>query len=457
MIYFSVKKSVISILTIALVVMGVPVQNVEAAVTEAPVESEEPVDTPAPLGDNEYEVVMSYCSGTESGHTDWADLGLNVDSVVVDMDNLKDSYELSYKATADSAYLGMGMLEVPKITDAKQVAEFGGFFKLVPTAVKVNETEYAIDYNVNSTCYRDGKAANGMRWNLVNECNNYCTYDAEADEFVDILNDEGDATPVNNVPNPINVKKGDTVSYVFTVENVATDTEETAAPATDSAVTTPTAAPATDSAVTTPTATAKPATSTAASKGAATPSSLTCKKKVVVASGKTKSVALTVVPSTFTAIKATSANEKLVTVSTAAGVVNITAAKVKANQKGKKVKVTVAAGDKTQVIKVAIRNKAKKIKAAKKVVSVKAKKATKVVFKVKKAENKKLAVTDLFAKSAKKAKKAAKISKVAKVKKVTVKKGKVIVKIKATKKKGTKKLTLKLNGKAKASCKVKVK
>ena len=389
---------------------------------------------------------MSYCSGTESGHTDWADQGWNADSVVVDMDNLKDSYELSYKATADSAYLGMGMLEVPKITDAKQVAEFGGFFKLVPTAVKVNDTEYAIDYNVNSTCYKDGVAANGMRWNLVNEYNNYCTYDAEADEFADVLDDEGEKTPVNNVPDPINVKAGDTVSYVFTVENVATASEETAAPATDSAVTTQTAV-----------ATAKPATKAAATKGAATPSSLTCKKKVVVASGKTKSVALTVVPSTFTAITATSANEKLVTVSTAAGVVNITAAKVKANQKGKKVKVTVAAGDKTQVITVAIQNKAKKLKAAKKTVSVKAKKTAKVVFKVKKAENKKLAVTDLFAKSAKKAKKAAKISKVAKVKKVTVKKGKVIVKIKATKKKGTKKLTLKLNKKAKATCKVKVK
>ena len=221
MIYFSVKKSVISILTIALVVMGVPVQNVEAAVTEAPVESEEPADTPAPLGDNEYEVVMSYVSGTESGHTDWADQGWNVDSVVVDMDNLKDSYELSYMVVSDSKYLGMGMLDVPKITDARQVAEFGGFFKLVPTAVKVNETEYAIDYNVNSTCYKDGNAAKGMRWNLVNEYNNYCTYDAEADEFVYVLDDEGETASVNNIPDPINVKAGDKVSYIFKVSKEA--------------------------------------------------------------------------------------------------------------------------------------------------------------------------------------------------------------------------------------------
>ncbi|MCR5587529.1 MAG: Ig-like domain-containing protein, partial [Lachnospiraceae bacterium] len=125
-----------------------------------------------------------------------------------------------------------GMLDVPKITDARQVAEFGGFFKLVPTAIKVNDTEYAIDYNVNSTCYIDGDAANGMRWNLVNEYNNYCTYDAEADEFVDVLNDEGETTPVNNVPDPINVKAGERVSYIFEVHiETATEPEEAEATA----------------------------------------------------------------------------------------------------------------------------------------------------------------------------------------------------------------------------------
>ena len=190
-----------------------------ATVTKAPVESEEPVDTPAPLGDNEYEVVMSYVSGTESGHADWADQGFDVDSIVVDMDNLKDSYELSYMVVSDSKYLGMGMLDVPKITDARQVAEFGGFFKLVPTAVKVNETEYAIDYNVNSTCYykyyKDGNAAKGMRWNLVNEYNYYCKYDEDADEFVDIINDKGLKFTSVNIPDPINVNAGDKVSYIF--------------------------------------------------------------------------------------------------------------------------------------------------------------------------------------------------------------------------------------------------
>ena len=83
------------------------------------------------------------------------------------MDNLKDSYELSYMVVSDSKYLGM--VDVPKITDARQVAEFGGFFKLVPTAIKVNDTEYAIDYNVNSICYKDGHADKDMRWNFVNE------------------------------------------------------------------------------------------------------------------------------------------------------------------------------------------------------------------------------------------------------------------------------------------------
>ncbi|MCR5585952.1 MAG: hypothetical protein K6F77_00275 [Lachnospiraceae bacterium] len=228
------KKALSALLAAALVVTGAPVQNAQA---------EEPTEASTDkLGDNEYKVVMTYCSGLTSGHVDWGeetgDQGWDCDSVVVDMDNLKESYELSYKAAKDAPYLGMGIIEVPKITDATQVAEFGGFFKLVPTAIKVNDTKYAIDYNVNSTCYKDGKAANGMRWNLVNEYNSYCTYDAEADKFVDIVNDEdhstvsssagvSNSTTVNNVPDKINVTAGDTVSYVFTVENVETASEET--------------------------------------------------------------------------------------------------------------------------------------------------------------------------------------------------------------------------------------
>ncbi len=356
--------------------------------------------------------------------------------------------------------------------------------------------------------YWDGEPTKGVRYNLANKYNaaaGYLTDDEEMDAWGEVTaegdkdGDGSDADFVNLIPetgadflpSEIVYEEGDHVFIKFTVEaGDGTVSSAGITELTDDMTTTPefeptvhpggsdipgpgdgtpnpgdgtpnpgdgtpnpSTNPSTGASVAPTKAPAKVATKAAVVTPAA--ASLKVAKKVVVAAGKTKDVKVTVDPSTFSAITATSANEKLVTVATAAGVVKVTATAAAKKNKGKVVKVTVKAGDKEQIVKVAIQNKAKKLKAAKKVVTVKKGKKAKVTFKVT-AENKKAAATDLFAKAAKAAKKAAKIAKVAKVQSVKVKKGKAIVTIKATKKTGTKPLTLKL-GKAKAKCKVTVK
>lgn len=207
----------------------------------------------------------------------------------------------------------------------------------------------------------------------------------------------------------------------------------------------PTSAPSTKGAVATKSAVASPATVklSVAKKN----------KNVVVAAGKTKTVAFTAkaqAPATKAAVVTASVKgNKKVTAKIDGSKVKIKAAKKAV--KGSAATVTLTSKNASgaavkATIKVKVQNKAKKIKAAKKSVSIKKGKTAKVTIKVTKAENKKKAVTDTVT---------AKIKKIAKVTKTQVKKGKVIITLKA-KKKGSAKLTVKVGKKA-AKVNVKVK
>lgn len=275
----------------------------------------------------------------------------------------------------------------------------------------------------------DGMKINSRRMNYRNQYNPMYNADGTVaaaagtwDAFTKVTGDDYAATEIP-------VMEGDKITLTITVSGMAEKTVVNT-PATTGAIT--------------PASIASPATAkiTVAKKN----------KNVVVAAGKTKNVKFTAVadtPATQAAVvTATVKGNKKVTAKVVDGKVQIKAAKKAV--KGSKATVTLtstnASGASVKAtIKVSVQNKAKKIKAPKKVTIKKGKKA-KVTIKIKKAENNKKAITDAVKVS---------VKKVAKLTKTQIKKGKVILTLKA-KKKGSAKMTVKVGSK-KAKINVKVK
>ena len=230
---------------------------------------------------------------------------------------------------------------------------------------------------------------------------------------------------------------------------------ETTAPATTTAPASTTAAAATKApvskpAITAPVVTKAPVSGSALSGKAVSGTFKITKsvKNVVVKAGKSKNVKIAVSGAAVSGMTAKSANKKVAKVKVTKTGIKVTAPK-KAT-KGKKTTITLKnANTKTAKINVYVQNTAKKIKATKKSITIKKGKTKKYTVKVTKAENKKKAVTDAVAGKVKVTGKNVKFVK------ATAKKGKVVISIKG-KKKGTKKVTIKVGSK-KIKVKVKVK
>ncbi len=230
---------------------------------------------------------------------------------------------------------------------------------------------------------------------------------------------------------------------------------ETTAPATTTAPASTTAAAATKAPVSSPAITAPVVTKAPVSGGALSGKAVSgtfkitkSVKNVVVKAGKSKNVKIAVSGAAVSGMTAKSANKKVAKVKVTKTGIKVTAPK-KAT-KGKKTTITLKnANTKTAKINVYVQNTAKKIKATKKSITIKKGKTKKYTVKVTKAENKKKAVTDAVAGKVKVTGKNVKFVK------ATAKKGKVVISIKG-KKKGTKKVTIKVGSK-KIKVKVKVK
>ena len=230
---------------------------------------------------------------------------------------------------------------------------------------------------------------------------------------------------------------------------------ETTAPATTTAPASTTAAAATKAPVSKPAITAPVVTKAPVSGGALSGKAVSgtfkitkSVKNVVVKAGKSKNVKIAVSGAAVSGMTAKSANKKVAKVKVTKTGIKVTAPK-KAT-KGKKTTITLKnANTKTAKINVYVQNTAKKIKATKKSITIKKGKTKKYTVKVTKAENKKKAVTDAVAGKVKVTGKNVKFVK------ATAKKGKVVISIKG-KKKGTKKVTIKVGSK-KIKVKVKVK
>ena len=230
---------------------------------------------------------------------------------------------------------------------------------------------------------------------------------------------------------------------------------ETTAPATTTAPASTTAPAATKAPVSSPAITAPVVTKAPVSGGALSGKAVSgtfkitkSVKNVVVKAGKSKNVKIAVSGAAVSGMTAKSANKKVAKVKVTKTGIKVTAPK-KAT-KGKKTTITLKnANTKTAKINVYVQNTAKKIKATKKSITIKKGKTKKYTVKVTKAENKKKAVTDAVAGKVKVTGKNVKFVK------ATAKKGKVVISIKG-KKKGTKKVTIKVGSK-KIKVKVKVK
>ncbi len=178
------------------------------------------------------------------------------------------------------------------------------------------------------------------------------------------------------------------------------------------------------------------------------------KDKIVIAPNETKRITTLIAPATFSSIGVECSDPTLIKVTTASGVLSVSATGESAKERGKRVNILIKAGDKEQLLQVAIKNKAKKIKAAKKKYIVKKGKKVKAVFNIKKAQNKNNAITDLFTKEFSEAVKCKK--KILNIENVIVKTSKIKIIIKG-RKKGKTPLNLKLSKKAKAKTKIIVK
>ena len=249
---------------------------------------------------------------------------------------------------------------------------------------------------------------------------------------------------------PANVRMKAAENYVPSWEAA-----ETTAPATTTAPASTTAAAATKAPVSSPAITAPVVTKAPVSGGALSGKAVSgtfkitkSVKNVVVKAGKSKNVKIAVSGAAVSGMTAKSANKKVAKVKVTKTGIKVTAPK-KAT-KGKKTTITLKnANTKTAKINVYVQNTAKKIKATKKSITIKKGKTKKYTVKVTKAENKKKAVTDAVAGKVKVTGKNVKFVK------ATAKKGKVVISIKG-KKKGTKKVTIKVGSK-KIKVKVKVK
>ena len=249
---------------------------------------------------------------------------------------------------------------------------------------------------------------------------------------------------------PANVRMKAAENYVPSWEAA-----ETTAPATTTAPASTTApaatkAPVSSPAITAPVVTKAPVSGSALSGKAVSGTFKITKsvKNVVVKAGKSKNVKIAVSGAAVSGMTAKSANKKVAKVKVTKTGIKVTAPK-KAT-KGKKTTITLKnANTKTAKINVYVQNTAKKIKATKKSITIKKGKTKKYTVKVTKAENKKKAVTDAVAGKVKVTGKNVKFVK------ATAKKGKVVISIKG-KKKGTKKVTIKVGSK-KIKVKVKVK
>lgn len=194
------------------------------------------------------------------------------------------------------------------------------------------------------------------------------------------------------------------------------------------------------------------ATKTAVSGAAATSKIKVAKSKVVIAPGKSTNVKFTVsVPaaaSKAAVVKVTTKSKKVATAKISGKKVKISVPKkaVKGASTTITLKSTKLNGKAcSATIKVFVQNKAKKIAAAKKSITIKKGKKAKLTIKVKKAENKKKAVTDTVKVT----------SKVAKLVSTKASKGKIVLTLKG-KKKGSQKATIKVGSK-KVKVNVKVK
>ncbi len=249
---------------------------------------------------------------------------------------------------------------------------------------------------------------------------------------------------------PANVRMKAAENYVPSWEAA-----ETTAPATTTAPASTTAAAETKAPVSSPAITAPVVTKAPVSGGALSGKAVSgtfkitkSVKNVVVKAGKSKNVKIAVSGAAVSGMTAKSANKKVAKVKVTKTGIKVTAPK-KAT-KGKKTTITLKnANTKTAKINVYVQNTAKKIKATKKSITIKKGKTKKYTVKVTKAENKKKAVTDAVAGKVKVTGKNVKFVK------ATAKKGKVVISIKG-KKKGTKKVTIKVGSK-KIKVKVKVK
>lgn len=311
------------------------------------------------------------------------------------------------------------------------------------------ETIAALD-GKDDFCYADSDDSKNLRVQIINQWAGYS-------------NDEG-LTPEGTEPGICafeetlpDFAEGSTITAYFEVKGTGKTGTTVEVP--EAGVKTEPGNPSNPGNTQTPAATKAPTAGsiTATPSSIASPATASLKvakknKNVVVAAGKSKSVKFTKkiqAPATkAAAVKATVKGNKKVTAKVSGSKVKITAKKKAV--KGSKATVTLtsknASGTAVKAtIKVTVQNKAKKIKAKKKAVTIKKGKKAKVTIKVT-AQNKKKATSDTVT---------ATVKKVAKVTKKTVKKGKVVLTLKA-KKKGSAKMTVKV-GKKKVKVNVKVK
>lgn len=380
-----------------------------------------------------FSVYMNYVSDEQYGEQGW-----DYNEVVVEKDG---EYTVDWYAGVDTDDIFLMILG----TNLKDGSVAKGF-KLAATKVTIGDKEYTLDDQSGYWRFSDDKRDKPYRYNIKNPWNGLIGDDLTAGDVGDVH--ECDAFKGAKVA----VKKGDTITVTFTVSGMDPKAET---PVIWPPIVTDNPNPTATAPATSPAATVTPGAVTpgAATAAAATKKIKPAKSSVVIAAGKSKTVKFTTTvaaPATkAAAVKATIAKKAVVSKAKVSGKkVKITAAKkaTKGASTTVTLKSTNAAGKVVSAkIKVYIQNKAKKVKAAKKSVTVKKGKKVKVTLKVT-AQNKKKATTDTVKVAS---------NKLVKLAKSSAKKGKVVVTLKG-KKKGTKKVTIKVGSK-KVKVKVKVK
>lgn len=117
-------------------------------------------------------------------------------------------------------------------------------------------TSYAISDTKNGVCYVDGKSSGGVRFNLSNPYNNEISYTTNTDEdgkvitdpkselltdiaseadgsaynFVEKVDNDGNKTPIDFLPDAVAYNAGDTVSFNFVVKAGLRDSKTVAVP-----------------------------------------------------------------------------------------------------------------------------------------------------------------------------------------------------------------------------------